>query len=132
MSKRSYTLTGISMIFVLAHFTATMIYFALSVHFSSLTQFTTIFNAERAMNSVGFLTDTTVAGILAYLLYTSRTGFAKTNSTIDFLTIYFISSGFLMDLCSLAAIITSALLPTTYVFLTILLIYPKRKSISSH
>ncbi|EJC98334.1 uncharacterized protein FOMMEDRAFT_161678 [Fomitiporia mediterranea MF3/22] len=102
LSKRNYLLTGISAIFIIAHFASTAVYFAVSYHFSSLTQFSTVFNVERVMNSIGFLTDTTIAGILAYLL-----------------------TGFLMDLCSLTALITSALLPDTFVFLTVLIIYPK-------
>lgn len=127
VSKRNYVLTGISSCFVLAHFAVTTYYFAISIHFTSLTQYTTVFGAERVLNSIGLLTDSTIAGILAYLLYSSRTGFAKTNSTIGFLAVYFVSTGFMMDLCSLAALVTSTLLPKTFVFLTILLIYPKRK-----
>ncbi|KAG1822494.1 uncharacterized protein BJ212DRAFT_1585310 [Suillus subaureus] len=64
-------------------------------------------------------TDIVIASSLCYLLATSRTGFSSTDSLITKLMAYIINTGCLTSICSMAAIITCAVMPTNFTFLAI-------------
>jgi hypothetical protein len=60
--------------------------------------------------------DFVIASSLCYLLTTSRTGFSSTDSLITKLMVYVINTGCLTSVCSMAAIITCAAMPTNLIF----------------
>ncbi|KAG1733078.1 uncharacterized protein EDB91DRAFT_655178 [Suillus paluster] len=61
--------------------------------------------------------DLVIASSLCYLLATSRTGFSSTDSFITKLMGYIINTGCLTSMCSMAAIITCAVMPSDFIFL---------------
>lgn len=63
--------------------------------------------------------DVAIAASLCYLLATSRTGFSSTDSFITKLVGYTISTGCLTSICSMAIIITSAVMPTNFIFIAL-------------
>ncbi|KAG2038662.1 hypothetical protein BDR03DRAFT_918286 [Suillus americanus] len=63
--------------------------------------------------------DFVVASSLCYLLAISRTGFSSTDSLITKLMVYIINTGCLTSICSMAAVITCAVMPTNFIFLAI-------------
>ncbi|KAG2343287.1 hypothetical protein BDR05DRAFT_1059768 [Suillus weaverae] len=63
--------------------------------------------------------DIVIASSLCYLLATSRTGFTATDSLITKLMAYIINTGCLTSICSMAAMITCAVMPTNFIFLAI-------------
>ncbi|KAG1861773.1 hypothetical protein DFJ58DRAFT_246500 [Suillus subalutaceus] len=63
--------------------------------------------------------DVVIASSLCYLLATSRTEFSSTNSLITRLMVYIINTGCLTSMCSMAAIITCAVMPTNFIFVAI-------------
>ncbi|KAG1822497.1 uncharacterized protein BJ212DRAFT_807531 [Suillus subaureus] len=63
--------------------------------------------------------DFIIASSLCYLLATSRTGFSSTDSLITKLMAYIINTGCLTSMCSMAAIITCAVMPTNFIFVAI-------------
>ncbi|KAG1861771.1 hypothetical protein DFJ58DRAFT_776968 [Suillus subalutaceus] len=84
--------------------------------------FSDLLNAEwttfMTLGSIAFA-DIVIASSLCYLLATSRTGFSSTDSLITKLMAYIINTGCLTSICSLAAIITCAVMPTNFIFLAI-------------
>jgi len=66
--------------------------------------------------SVITVLDFVIASSLCYLLATSRTGFSSTDSFLTKLMAYSISTGCFTGLFSVAAIITAALMPMSFVF----------------
>ncbi|KAG1879080.1 hypothetical protein F4604DRAFT_552315 [Suillus subluteus] len=84
--------------------------------------FSDLLNAEwttfMTLGSIAF-TDIVIASSLCYLLATSRTGFSSTDSLITKLMAYIINTGCLTSICSMAAIITCAVMPTNFIFLAI-------------
>ncbi|KAG2088753.1 uncharacterized protein F5147DRAFT_44025 [Suillus discolor] len=60
--------------------------------------------------------DILIASSLCYLLATFRTGFPRTDLFISKLLIYIINTGCLTSMCSMAAIITCAVMPRNYIF----------------
>ncbi|KAG1847291.1 hypothetical protein C8R48DRAFT_731786 [Suillus tomentosus] len=63
--------------------------------------------------------DFVIASSLCYLLATSRTGFSSTDSFITKLMVYIINTGSLTSMCSMAAMITCAVMPRNFIFLAI-------------
>ncbi|KAG1724547.1 hypothetical protein EDB19DRAFT_1644545 [Suillus lakei] len=59
------------------------------------------------------------ASSLCYLLATSRTGFSSTDSSISKLIGFIVNTGCLTSVCSMTAIITCAVMPKNYVFLSV-------------
>ncbi|KAG2060553.1 hypothetical protein BDR06DRAFT_1017028 [Suillus hirtellus] len=59
------------------------------------------------------------ASSLYYLLATSRTGFPRTDSFISKLMVYIINTGCMTSMCSMAAIITCAVMSETFVCETV-------------
>ncbi|KAG2065612.1 hypothetical protein BDR04DRAFT_1032337 [Suillus decipiens] len=64
-------------------------------------------------------TDIVIASSLCYLLATSRTGFSSTDSLITKFMVYIINTGCLTSICSIAAMITCAVMPTNFTFIAI-------------
>ncbi|KAG2088747.1 uncharacterized protein F5147DRAFT_726600 [Suillus discolor] len=60
--------------------------------------------------------DILIASSLYYLLATSRTGFPRTDLFISKLMVYIINTGCLTSMCSMAAIITCAVISKNFVF----------------
>ncbi|KAG0706184.1 hypothetical protein DFH29DRAFT_186696 [Suillus ampliporus] len=71
-----------------------------------------------ALGTTAFL-DIAIASSLCYLLASSRTGFSSTDSLITKLMGYTIDTGCLTSVCSMTAIITCAVMPTNYIFLSV-------------
>ncbi|KAG2358338.1 hypothetical protein BDR07DRAFT_288306 [Suillus spraguei] len=71
-----------------------------------------------ALGAITFA-DIVIASALCYFLATSRTGFSSTDSLITKLMVYSINTGCLTSVCSIAVIITCAVMPTNFIFLAI-------------
>ncbi|KAG2339035.1 hypothetical protein BDR05DRAFT_638510 [Suillus weaverae] len=80
--------------------------------------------AYLTLGSVTFV-DILIASSLCYLLATSRTGFSSTDSFITKLVGYIISTGYLTSVCSMIAVITCAVMPRNFVFISIEFIVTK-------
>ncbi|KAG0695670.1 hypothetical protein DFH29DRAFT_257379 [Suillus ampliporus] len=61
--------------------------------------------------------DIVIASSLCYLLATSRTGFSSTDSLITRLLGYIVGTGCLTSICSMAVVITCAVMPNNFIFL---------------
>ncbi|KAG1840177.1 hypothetical protein DFJ58DRAFT_94450, partial [Suillus subalutaceus] len=69
--------------------------------------------------------DILIASSLCYLLATSRTGFSSTDSLVTKLVSYTISTGCLTSVCSIIAVITCAVMPNNFIFLSIAFLVTK-------
>jgi len=62
--------------------------------------------------------DIIIAVSLVYFLLRSRTGFERTDSLITTLAIYAINTGLLTSICATCAVITFAIMPTNFVWIS--------------
>ncbi|KAJ8584408.1 hypothetical protein M405DRAFT_747062 [Rhizopogon salebrosus TDB-379] len=69
--------------------------------------------------------DFIIAASLCYLLATSRTGFSSTDSFLTKLMVYIVNTGCMTSATSMVAIITCAVMPTTYTTICIELLLAK-------
>ncbi|KAG0699680.1 hypothetical protein DFH29DRAFT_38704 [Suillus ampliporus] len=70
------------------------------------------------LGAITFL-DVIIASSLCYILATSRTGFSSTDSLITKLMCYTINTGCLTSICSMTVMITCAVMPKNFIFLSI-------------
>jgi len=70
-------------------------------------------------------TDVLITLILCFLLFKMRTGFKRTNDTVNTLMVYAINTGALTSVLSIACMIAFLVSPTTYVWMGILFTLPK-------
>ncbi|KIK35741.1 hypothetical protein CY34DRAFT_560540 [Suillus luteus UH-Slu-Lm8-n1] len=80
--------------------------------------------AYLTLSSMAFA-DILIASSLCYLLATSRTGFSSTGSFITKLMGYIVSTGCLTSACSMIAVITCAVMPNNFIFVSLEFIVTK-------
>lgn len=127
LSARNRWLTGIAALFTCTQFALTVVYFARTASFTTFTQLhsNSILKIELIVNIVVLVADTYISGILVYLLLRNREEMGKMNGLIKSLVFYFIGTGLVIDLVSLAALLTGLLMPKAFVIVGLLMIYPK-------
>lgn len=90
--------------------------------FSDLTKIRwSIYLSLGTMTLIDFL----IASSLCYLLASAKTGFTKTDMTLQTLVRDIINTGCLTSICSMACIITDAAMPSNFIFLGIELLLSK-------
>ncbi|KAI5121948.1 hypothetical protein M0805_002019 [Coniferiporia weirii] len=119
-----YLTSGIS-ILVVAQFITTCAYFAMEYKLTEFGQLTITNNIERAALAMIVVTDVAIASVLVYLLYSSRSGFRRTDTVINRLIVYTVNTGLITALCAVAALITSLACPTTFLPDLFLFMIPK-------
>lgn len=82
---------------------------------------------QRAVSAVTAFTDVAIACVLAYLLHTSRSGLKRMDSVINRLILYSFGTGLATGALAIVALILTLASPTTFVYLLIDLLIPKRK-----
>ncbi|KAJ3556161.1 hypothetical protein NM688_g2178 [Phlebia brevispora] len=75
----------------------------------------------------GATIDVLIASSLCFLLLRRRTGFSRTDSTINTLMIYAINTGAFTSCVSIVAVIAFATMPNNLVYLGLLIVLPKRQ-----
>ncbi|KAI5118153.1 hypothetical protein M0805_000532 [Coniferiporia weirii] len=125
LSKQNRILTGVLGVFIACQFTATVIYYVKVYSLSEITGLATVINTEIALNSVVAFVDTSIASVLAFLLHSHRSSIKQTNSLINRLMAYTISTGLLTSAMSLMALITALVYPTKFIYLIPDFVIPK-------
>ncbi|KAJ8595274.1 hypothetical protein M405DRAFT_929564 [Rhizopogon salebrosus TDB-379] len=74
--------------------------------------------AYMSLSTTAFV-DFIIASSLCYLLTTFRTGFSSTDSFLTKLMVYIVNTGCMTSASSMVAIITCAVMPTNFIFLSI-------------
>ncbi|KAH9943932.1 hypothetical protein B0H21DRAFT_746998 [Amylocystis lapponica] len=103
---------------VITEFVLTLIYFVKGCSVGVFTKLSTLTTLSRAVNCVGFAGDILIAGILSVLLYNSKGGIARTDSLLNRLIAFSLSTGALTSLCALMSLIFISALPGTLIFIT--------------
>ncbi|KAG1724669.1 hypothetical protein EDB19DRAFT_295636 [Suillus lakei] len=100
--------SGVAIIFILALYRCHV--------FADLLR--TEWTTYMALGTIAFM-DVVIALSLCYLLATARTGFSSTDSLITKLMVYIINTGSLTSICSIITLITCAVMPRNFIFLSV-------------
>ncbi|EJC99656.1 uncharacterized protein FOMMEDRAFT_148554 [Fomitiporia mediterranea MF3/22] len=125
LSNKSKLLTAFLIILIAAQFTITLVYFGQIYNFTDFAQLFSVLNTERAMNAQVVVTDTCIATSLIVLLWRSRSGFRRTDSIINRLVMYTISTGLLTSLVGVVGLVGAQVQPASLIYLLADLIMPK-------
>jgi hypothetical protein len=71
----------------------------------------------KAINVITAFTDSAIAGALVYLLHTSRTGYARTQTLINRLIVFCVNTGAATGLSAILVLVFSFALPNTLVYM---------------
>ncbi|THH05364.1 hypothetical protein EW145_g4852 [Phellinidium pouzarii] len=102
---------------VLAQLVTTLVYFGKAIHFTEFGQLLLIKNLTRSINVVNAVADAAIAGALVFLLRRSRTGFRHSESVINRLILFAISTGLLTGLTAIVCLIMNLAFPTTFLYI---------------
>ena len=134
MSK-SYALTSLVTIFVVAQFVATCgesssisslshrlkrlrsVYFAKAIRFRIFADLLTIKDITRSINIVSAVADASIAAVFVILLHRHRTGFPSTDTMLNRLIISTINTGLLTAGTAIACLVTNIAFPDTYLYI---------------
>ena len=113
MSNKNAALTATALVLILGQFALLVYYFELVYNSESVAQLQHspgFQRAGRALHVMVVTTDIYLAGVLVILLHRGRCGSQRTDSVINKLIFYTISTGLTTGLIGIAAVITELLL----------------------
>ncbi|KAL5524130.1 hypothetical protein ACEPAG_8303 [Sanghuangporus baumii] len=119
LSNSNYFVTGGLGFLVAAQLISTVVYISKTRSLQHLAQLVTIVRYERAMNVIVLITDTAIALVLIYLLWSRRSGFKKTESIINRLVAFTIGTGLITSIMAIVAFVAAETLPNSFIYLLI-------------
>lgn len=124
--RSSKAIAWILSVMVLVQYVLVMVYFGDMMHITSPFQLITKINLSSGANAVIAITDILIAAVLVALLRSKRSAFKRTNSMLNKLIGYTISSGAVTALCAVATLVMTQVLPETFIYFTLDLLMAKR------
>ncbi|KAI9574511.1 hypothetical protein HD554DRAFT_2165994 [Boletus coccyginus] len=117
LSNKNWIATGSAIIFIIAQLFVIFAYAAKAVHFETFQQLSTLKALSVSVNATSSAGDLLIALILCYLLQKSRTGFRKSDMTINKLIVFSINTGLLTSICALASLFCTVVWPTKFIYI---------------
>jgi len=117
LTNGSYALTGLVSALVLGEFIAIIYFSAKAFQLGTFTQLPLIKGASISVNVLGAAGDVLIALILCSMLQQSRTGFRKSETVINRLTIFTINTGLMTSLCAVASLVSIVAAPNAFIYI---------------
>ncbi|KAF8138662.1 hypothetical protein EV363DRAFT_539039 [Boletus edulis] len=124
LAMRVYTLSnknvfalGAVMILVLLEWILILIFSIKAIPLRTYTQFATINSISMSINAAAAAGDILITIFLCYLLQKSRTGFSKSDWTINKLIMFSINTGLLTSVCALCSLICISIWPHALIYI---------------
>jgi len=119
LSRRNWWLTGIICILAVTHFTVALVALGYIFKYPRYDQFHFVKEPFLTALSIAAILDVLIAGILVYLLNKNRTGIKSTETRLNRIAAYAISSGALTSITDMIILICYLRMPNNLVFLAI-------------
>jgi len=103
---------------VVATFVLTITYFIKAFNVKTFATLPTLFNLSQSVNIMAATSDISIAAVLIFILYRSKTGFSKCDSIINQLILSSLNTGFLTSVCAFLSLIAVKVYPATLIFIT--------------
>ncbi|EJD01992.1 uncharacterized protein FOMMEDRAFT_86654, partial [Fomitiporia mediterranea MF3/22] len=125
LSNKNRLLTAGLVVTVIAQFTAVTVYFARARRLSNFFGLSGLINFERAMNITIAVTDIFITTTIIVLLKKLRSEFRRTNSMVDRLVAYTMSTGLVTALCAVGGLISGEVSRGSLVYVFFDGLFPK-------
>ncbi|KAI0045135.1 hypothetical protein FA95DRAFT_1607948 [Auriscalpium vulgare] len=116
-NKRMVLTLGVTVL-VVCQFTAYILYCAKAFGMKTFAQISTVKDFSMSINATTVAADLAITGALCCLLHKSRTGIKCSDTMINRMIIFTVTSGLLTSLDSICSLVTIAALPNTYIYIT--------------
>ncbi|KAE9402484.1 hypothetical protein BT96DRAFT_547395 [Gymnopus androsaceus JB14] len=120
LSERNLWLTGIVSSIVLAELGCVIAFGAISLArvrtFVELAE--DLKGLSITVNALAAAGDVLIALVLCFLLQTSKTGFGRSNTILNKLTLFAVNTGLLTSLCAVASLVSILAAPDTFIYIT--------------
>ncbi|EIN09721.1 hypothetical protein PUNSTDRAFT_44016 [Punctularia strigosozonata HHB-11173 SS5] len=118
VSNKNYILVGVVTILAFAHFGLEMAVMALTFVFPKFSQFRRITGYYTGSMAVAAADDIIIALAMTYYLSTRRTGIRRTNTLVNRIITYVITTGALTSVIDIAILICFVVMPDNLVYLS--------------
>ncbi|KAL5514885.1 hypothetical protein ACEPAG_2201 [Sanghuangporus baumii] len=125
LSNKNRILTGSLIPAVLSQFVVKLVFYGRIYHFTLAFQLFDVIHLELALNYIVAVADAYIAGILIWLLWKGRSGIKKTDSLINRLVLYTVSSSLVTAVWEVAAVIGAEVAPHSFIYLLADMVLPK-------
>ncbi|KAF8558814.1 hypothetical protein OG21DRAFT_1503766 [Imleria badia] len=118
LSEKNWLATGLAMTMVIVQFLMVFVYGVKAVHFDTFEQALSLKALSMTINVTTAAGDLFISLVLCYFLHGLRSGFRKSNTLINKLITFSISTGLLTSLCAIASLICISAWPHTFIYMT--------------
>ncbi|EIN08235.1 hypothetical protein PUNSTDRAFT_143881 [Punctularia strigosozonata HHB-11173 SS5] len=118
LSHKNIYLTVFVSAVVLGNFVVLLAYTIRAFQLPLLSQLPKIKPLSEAINIMGAITDVLIAAAMCLLLHNARSGFKRSDSTINRLMIFVFNTGLLTSVCAMASLISILAWPNAYIYIT--------------
>ncbi|KAL9709437.1 hypothetical protein Ac2012v2_007172 [Leucoagaricus gongylophorus] len=116
LSERSRLITGLILFLIACCAGCGTVWVIISMQFDTYEKLLKISPLTITINALSTTIDMLIATSLVYLLHNARTGFKRSNTMINKLIIFIVSTGVLTTLCAVAALISLTVSPRTLIY----------------
>ncbi|OCB88691.1 hypothetical protein A7U60_g4165 [Sanghuangporus baumii] len=125
LSNKNRIITGSLIPAVLSQFVVKLVFYGRIYRFTQAFQLFDVVHLELALNYVVAVADAYIAGVLIWLLWKGRSGIKKTDSLINRLVLYTVSSSLVTAVWEVAAVIGAEVAPHSFIYLLADMVLPK-------
>jgi len=118
LSHRNIYIVACVQALVVGTFIITIYYSVQAWHVKTFTNLPSVLTLGQGVNAMTAITDITIAAVLIFILYRSKTGFAKCDSIINQLILYSLNTGSLTSVCAFFSLLVASVFPQTLIFVT--------------
>ncbi|KAJ7230602.1 hypothetical protein GGX14DRAFT_486303, partial [Mycena pura] len=117
LSNGNKWLTGAALLLVLGEFGCVLAYVALSLRLRTLAELVELKGLSVTVNALAAAGDVLIAATLCKLLYSSRTGFHRSDTMIKKLMVWAVNTGLVTSLCAIASLISIVVADSTFIYI---------------
>ncbi|KAG2158996.1 uncharacterized protein EDB93DRAFT_1245557 [Suillus bovinus] len=116
LSNKNIFATASVLSLVIAEFILDIIYFSKAIHLTFLTQVPQLKPWAMSMNAVAAAGDVLISAFLCTFLERSRTGSRRSDTMINKLMLFSVSTGLLTSVCAVMSLISIIVWPNTFIY----------------
>lgn len=106
LSQRNVYITALVVASVVGNFCVLLAYTIEAFGLANLLELPNIKPLSLAINYMAAVTDVIIAASMCFLLHRAKSGFKKSDSTVNKIMVFVINTGLLTSLCALTSLIT--------------------------
>ncbi|KAG5719380.1 hypothetical protein E4T56_gene13513 [Termitomyces sp. T112] len=118
LSNKNKFLTGFILAIVVANATMGTVWVVLSMQLNTFDELLSISPITISINALSTAADILIAVSLCIILHQARTGFRKSDTMINRLTLFIVNTGVLTSICAMASLISLIASPLTLIYAT--------------